>query len=311
MLDRLRDLYSPRREENTTEVLKKQFRRLQSPWGLLREKEPVLPETVEQTAETPLVSGPSVPATPAEPSALPMGTRLEPLIAEMEKELRSWPGASEGQPTLPDLWRRRQTDLRLLYLIADRSSDAVSVIESLPEEEQEFWQSLMLAMTYYRGTALSSDSPEERMVSTVDQLRIAARHAQSLSPLRIRRMTFCSAVNSFGNVDSFPTADFNPGQPVLIYAEIENFRAERTANGTWRSEFSAVMEIRRNDDAEPIETIRIGDISDESMSQRTDYFQSYEMTIPQLAPGRYALKIRLRDRSSQQQAESTLEFNIR
>lgn len=320
MLDRLRELYSPRREEpppqpqpqeNTSDVLRKQLRRLQSPWGLRREKEAVLPESLDQTADA------GLPATAVEASAdgsaaaLPTAAGLPGLIAELEAEVSQWPRDVDGQPVDLEAWRRRQTDLHLLYLVAERSGDAISAIDGLPEEEQEFWQAMMLAMTYYRGSAATADEQEARLAATAEQLRAAVRHVQSLSPLILSRVTFCSAVNSFGNVDAFPTADFNPGQPVLLYAEIDNFRGVRTAAGMWRSEFSAVLEIRRNDEAEPIESIRISEIVDEATTPRTDYFQTYELTIPQLAPGRYAVRVSLRDKNSQQQAEASVEFNIR
>lgn len=313
MLDRLRVLYTPRREENPGEAIRKQFRRLPSPWGLLREREAeptVIPEQSADASPFPGVQGP-----PSEPGAVSpsseMSSGLSTVIQQLEQTLNSWPRDSEGYPTDPDEWRRRQTDLRLLYLVADRSSDAVSAIESLPPEEQEFWQSLMLAMTYYRSTPQSGSSREELMASTGDQLKAAGRHASTLSVLSIRRVAFCSAINSFGNIDGFPSADFNPGQPVLIYAEIENFRAERTAEGTWRSDFSADLHICRNDETVPIESIRIGEIIDESTTPRMDYFQSYELTIPQLAKGHYTARISLRDKNSLQRASAALEFNIR
>lgn len=315
MLDRLRDLYTPRRDDNPSDVIRKQFRRLQTPWGLLRDREPELPQSTEpnvQSADASVIEpAPSEVREPSEVIFGGPGTRgLELLIAEIEAELRAWPRDQAGRPDQSSDWRRRQTDLRLLYLIADRSSDAVSAIELLPVEEQEFWQAMMLAMACYRGLHQDEDR-DERLAATADQLRSAVRHASALSPLQIHRIAFCSAINSFGNVDTFPTADFHPGQPVLIYAEVQNFRSERTADGYWRSRFSAVLEICRNDESQPIESIRIEEITDESTSPRTDYFQSYELTVPQLARGLYTVRISLRDRISQHQTTSSMEFNIR
>ncbi len=312
MLDRLRDLYSPRRDDNPSDVFRKQFRRLQNPWGLLRDRESEQPQSAVQSADA---SGTEpVPAEVREPSEVVSGNTesrgLELLIAEIEAELEAWPRDQSGRPEHSSVWRRRQTDLRLLYLIADRSGDAVSAIELLPADEQEFWQAMMLAMACYRGLHADEDR-EERLAATADQLRSAVRHASSLSPLQIQRIAFCSAINSFGNVDTFPTADFHPGQPVLIYAEVQNFRSERTVEGHWRSRFSAVLEICRNDETQPIESIRIEEITDESTSPRTDYFQSYELTVPQLARGLYTVRISLRDTISQHQTTSSLEFNIR
>lgn len=310
MFDRLRELYTPRREETPTEVLRKQFRRLQTPWGMLREKEPVLPQLPDQSLQIPSADSVTamIPDEPAE--QMPPGTAVQPLIDELEAELKAWRRDADGMPEDTVQWRKRQTDLRLLYLIAERSGDAASAIEMLPSAEQEFWQALMLAMTYYRTSDPDQDRADQ-LAQTADQLRTAARYAASMSPLKIRRLAFCSAINSFGNIDLFPTADFSPGQPVLIYAEVQNFRSTLTPGGTWHSEFAAVIDICRNDEMDPIESIRVSEIVDESTSRRTDYFQGYELTIPQLARGHYKMRISLRDRLSQQQTTASLGFNIR
>ena len=169
---------------------------------------------------------------------------------------------------------------------------------------------MMLAMSSFREDVSITES-EDRLQATAEQLRSAVRHLQALSPLTIRRLAFCNRINSFGNIETFPTTDFNPGQPLLIYAEIENFRSERSFAGTYESRFSAHIEILRNNESEPVESIRVAEIIDESTSPRTDYFQSYELTIPQLAPGRYTLRLLVNDEISSEDAIATLAFHVR
>ncbi len=209
-------------------------------------------------------------------------------------------------------WRRRQTDLRMLYLIAGRSAESIRVIESLPEKEQEFWQSMMLAMESYRRSD-DSAARAEQLTETLEYVRTASRQLQPLSTMKIRRLNFCNRIDGFGSFSVFPTSDFNAGQPLLLYAEIENYRSELTADSRYRSEFAAMIEFYREGETEPIatRTIRLPEIEDLCSAERTDYFQSYELTVPSLSPGKYTLRLRVRDQLSLQTATTELPFEIR
>lgn len=314
VFDRLRELYSPPKESNTSDRIRRQFRRIPDPLGLLRDSETTTDAVVpSQTADATNAAAPdSHPEIPVNSDATSFSNRLQPLIAELQDELQQWPRETTGQISDVESWRRKQTDLRLLWLISGQSADAISAIEALPPEEQEFWQALMLAMTYYRQAASEGSSRDEQLQSTADQLRAAFQHVQSLSRVSIRRAAFCSNINSFGNIDTFPTADFTTGQPVLVYVEVDNLRADRTNSGTYRSECSAVLEILRDGDEQPVETLRIQKIADESTTLRTDYYQGFELTIPShLEPGHYSVRVRLTDLVTRRQCDATLEFNVR
>ena len=353
MLNRLRDLYSPQRdvpprasaesetpprEENTGEMLKKQFRRIPGPWGLLREKPPESPVPPATTAELPQTfETPPDKAEPVTPEhsidAGQISLTIGELIRTLENNLKQWPRDDSGNAENPELWRRQQADLRLLYLLADRSGDAVSAIESLPPEEQELWQSMVMAMDHYRGPLPpSSEQPETepaeddsstnepgpersvQLMAVAEQLRSAVQHAQALSPLTIRRSSFCTAINGFASFDEVPASSFTAGQPVLIYMELDNFRSERTETGIYRSAFSASLEILRVDDQgeHQVEVFPLPSIEDEATARRTDFFQSFELVIPSHLPeGTYQVRILLRDQLSQQQARTTLPFTVR
>jgi hypothetical protein len=355
MLNRLRDLYSPRTEEKVEEKAeenpKKSFRRIPGPWDLLREKPASEPPDPARTVDAAATDRPSsedtAPRNEAENESVEseaavsdladsettdsLDKRIAALTGVLEAELKSWPRDDSGQVANSELWRRRQSDLRLLYLIANRSGDAVSAIESLPANEQELWQAMIMAMDHYRGhlptglepalesgAEIDSDTApaarEKEMRVVAEQLRSAVRYAQELAPLTIRRISFCSSVDGFGIIDEIPTSSFTAGQPALIYAEIDNFRSETAGDGTYRTQFSATLEIRRVDEdgSQLIEAIPVPEISDSTTTRRTDYFQSFELTIPShLTEGRYEIRIILMDLLSRQHAESILPFIVR
>lgn len=320
MLDRFRNLYAPKPEESADRQ-RRSNRRWTDPFGLLKERE----ESVEpQEPSRPSAADADSEMSSAEPDAGRQKKReaqlenavagtpesaLNTCVAELEKELRNWPGAESGKPDRPEEWRRRQTDLRMLYLISGRSAESVRIIESLPAEEQEFWQAMMMAANHYRK-ADETTSRAVQISEAVNQVRAAARHLQPLAKLELYRLQFCSRIDGFGNVTAFPTSDFEPGQRLLLYAGIRNFRSEVTAEGHYRTEFAAVIEFRREEDGEVLETIRLPEILDECDEERTDYFQSFELTAPALE-GAYFVRIQVRDQLTLQTAESQLKINIR
>ena len=316
VLDKLRGLYTPRRDESISKRNRKSTPRWTNPFGLLRDPET---ETVDATlgattplpatAESALSAAESVDTTEAAQGSEAL---LEPLIAQVEKELAQWPTLPNGNPQNEVEWRRHQTDLRMLYLIAGRSAESIRVIELLPEKEQEFWQSMMLAMESYRRSD-DSAARTEQLTETLAYVRTASRQLQPLSTMKIRRLNFCNRIDGFGAFSVFPTSDFNAGQPLLLYAEIENYRSELTSDGQYRSEFAAMIEFFREGETEPIasRTIQLPEIEDLCSAERTDYFQSYELTVPSLSPGKYTLRLRVRDQLSLQTATTDLPFDIR
>ena len=314
MLDRLRGLYNPRIDENT-DKLRKQIRRWPDPFGLLKDRE----EPVAPGAESNLVPGSpdagqqsadlGLPQQPPVTELTPENSHIQSAIQELEAELSAWPQKMSGEADRAVEWRQKQTDLRLLYMIAGKSAESVRIIESLPEEEQEFWQSLMMSMNSYRETSAEVDRTEQ-LTESLHHLRTASKKLQPLSRLTIQRSMLCDRIDGFGNVVAFPTSNFEPGQRVLVYTELQNFQSELTDDGKYRSEFAARIEFMREGDDEVLEKIQVLQIEDLCDVERTDYFQSFELTLPALE-GKYRMRIMLRDYLSQQVAESSLEFSVR
>jgi hypothetical protein len=319
VLDRLRRGLAPPRLEDNTDKLRRQMRRWQDPFGLLKDR-----DTPEGTAATPAVSTPDPVAselnaaapgatatTDVMTSTVPVAASspLESAITLLEQELAEWPRDAAGRPERRAEWRRRQSDLRLMYLVADRPAEAVRVIEALSPAEQEFWQSLLLAISSCRSAQDTLEgSPEVNLA--VDQLQHARQRLQPLATLALPRVLFCDRIDGFGRVSQYPSADFDPGQRVLVYAEIRNFQSQLTDDARYRSEFKAELEFLRDGDDEVLQSVKLPSIVDECTSERTDYFHTYELTVPALS-GRYQLRLELQDRISGQVTESRLHFTVR
>ncbi|MEZ6125060.1 MAG: hypothetical protein R3C49_18090 [Planctomycetaceae bacterium] len=309
MLDRLKGLY-PNGNSSPGNLLKRQFQKLQNPWNVFRERQesdPVAAAPSQPIPERATTVGPTEPVEEA-PSRSDL---VEQLILATVEELRAWPKGPGGQPNRPEEYLKRQQDLRLLSLIADRPGAAAMAIEDLPPGEQDFWQDVMLALAQYRAPG-GDVSHSEHLSVAADQLRSAVRHLAPLARLTIQRFEICSRIRSYGRIDSFPVNEFDPGSPLLLYVELQNFSTERTSAGTQKTQFDALLQIFEEGNDDPKETIDLVGISDEATSDRWDYYQSFELNLPShLRSGQYKIRIRLQDRISGQTAESFVEFRIR
>ncbi|MEO2029674.1 MAG: hypothetical protein ABGZ23_27700 [Fuerstiella sp.] len=305
VFDRLRGLYDTSAESGPREIFKRQFQRLQPSWSPFRERDeqPVQLPPEEQAVDV------TVDAAETPSAASPL---LLQLIAETTAELNNWPGLENGTPQNVDQFRRRHQDLRLLQLVANQPGEAIAAIETMPPAEQDFWQELMLGLAQYRSVPEEADR-EVALTNAAGQLTFAVRRLAPVAALRCRRLDICSRIFSYGRIETFPSNDFEPGQPILLYAELENFTTEPTSTGSRRTSFDAQLQILHEDEsADPIETINLSNITDESSSERSDYYQSFELTVPShLARGTYRIRIRLRDRISGKATQEVVSFQVR
>jgi hypothetical protein len=308
VFDRLRGLYDPSVDSGPRQSWKEQFQKLQPSWSPFRERgEPTaLLPTESREAESLEVTADAA-ETAAETSLL-----LRQLIAETVDELHNWPGLANGTPENINQFQRRHQDLRLLQLVANQPGEAIAAIDTMPPAEQDFWQELMLGLAQYRSVSQETDQ-ELALTNAAGQLTSAVRRLAPLAALRCRRLDICSRIFSYGRVETFPSNDFEAGQPILLYAELENFTTEATPSGTRRTRFDAQVQILHEDDsADPIETINLANITDEASSERSDYYQSFELTLPShLARGTYRIRVRLRDQISGKATTEVVSFQVR
>lgn len=305
MIDRLRGIYGSSSEQGSRSRW-----RLPSPWSVFRDKEESDAVSAADSSAKPVqTADTAVPLVESPVSAVnPM---LQDLIEQMRREISDWPRLANGTYQNRDELARRQQDLRLLYLIADDPGNAISAIDAMSPREQEFWQEAMLGLAQFRSFDGQGQNPEQRITNTVGQFRSAVRKLIPSAALRIRRMDVCSQIYSFGRVETFPSNTFTPGQPILLYVELENFATQSTRDGSYRTSFDARLQFFAEGDDEPIETKDLPEITDEATSERTDYYQSFELNLPShLNNGDYRIGIQLLDRNSGRTAKGSVQFRI-
>lgn len=315
MLTRLKGLYDPSEDGVARRIWKAQIPKLPNPWSVFRDREEPVAPSPDQFAEAetsefnfPDTNEPVI--TEIKPTAASTSL-LTQLVAEYENRLANWPKTPAEWIENPNQFRKLQQELRLLYLLQDRPEEAVTAIDLLSPAEQQFFQSLVMSLAEYRK-AQASDSPSPHYTGSVHQLRSAVHALSPLADLRIRRLEICSRIHSYGRIETFPSNDFDPGRPLLLYVELENFGTSTTSSGRYLASFDATLQIVEKENGLVKETIRLTDITDESTSARSDYFQSYDLTLPShLMTGEYEIRLKMRDKFSGKTAEQVVGFQVR
>ena len=254
----------------------------------------------------------SLPNTPL--SAGPQGAywqeELERLTALIEAEV----GAA--QPGMTDQERlayvKHHVWLRMLHLMAEQPQLAQQAIPGIDPSEQEFWTELFWAISNYFDARHLPD-PADRAALTVAQLDAAKRRLQRQAPLELLNTSFCYKINSFGNYERYERDEFRPGQPVLLYAELRNFRSEPTNAGSYTTRLRSRIELRRGGaDGEVVDENTFPATEDLCRSVRNDYFHSYKIDLPQhLSPGPHTLVLIVEDELSGKTATETIGLLIR
>jgi hypothetical protein len=218
---------------------------------------------------------------------------------------------SQLGPVERETYLRNHVNLRLFYLANNQNERALDAIPGIPPAEQEFWQQMFWSLSQYRNSDAVPDRTE-RITQTVSQLRAALQRLQETAKLQLRNVSFCRRINGYGNYERFENDVFKPGDPVLVYAEIENFRSEPTTSGQYRTILRSVLQIVPEAGGESVDKVTLRPVEDVCRSPRRDYFNSYEFTIPNnISPGRYVLDISVEDRLSGKSTTQSVAFVVK
>ena len=122
-------------------------------------------------------------------------------------------------------------------------------------------------------------------------------------------MAFCREVQSYGSIKRFERREFSPGQRLLLYAEINNFRSENTAKGyhtSLRGSFHIFDSSGHRVDKRESTTTE-----EHCISPRRDYFIGCDFHLPtNISPGRHTLKLTVEDLKSHKVGESSIDFTV-
>jgi hypothetical protein len=202
-----------------------------------------------------------------------------------------------------------QARLRMLYLLAGRRDDAMRPLPSAPRATQDYWTSQIYGLSTWMDSERTPD-PARRAAETKRILSEALKQLGDTAPLTVRNLTFCTAVKYYGSFDAVKSAEFAPGQKVLLYAEVENFHTEPSPKGfhtvvkfSWQ-----ILDSHGN---------RVGDYAsatseDHSLTPKHEFFLTKLFFLPDsMASGRYTLQFTVEDELGHKVGQSSTELTIR
>jgi hypothetical protein len=201
-----------------------------------------------------------------------------------------------------------QARLRMLYLLAGRRDDAMRPLPAASPAAQDYWSSQIYGLSTWMDAEKTPDG-SRRAGETKRILSEALSQLGETAPLAVRNLTFCSEVFRFGSFTAMKSADFTPGQKVLLYAEIDNLHTESSAKGYhWAVKISGqIFDNKGNRMAD------CGSSTAEETYQtpRHDFFVSKLYYLPRLVPGSYALQLTIEDTLGHKVGQSSIDFTVR
>ncbi|MBA4019823.1 MAG: hypothetical protein C0483_21875 [Pirellula sp.] len=202
----------------------------------------------------------------------------------------------------------RHAWLRMLYLTAGRRDDALKPIPGIGPAEQDFWREQLYALAACLDTERQTDAAKRSAEARMHLAKADARLGES-GTLAVRNLAFCTQVSSYGVYEKFEDYKFKPNQPLILYAEVQNFKSEESSKGfhtALRSSYQILdgqgRRVAENDLALTEEYCR---------NQRRDYFLRYFLSVPdRIYDGNYTLQLTIVDTLSQKIGTSTIEFTV-
>lgn len=176
--------------------------------------------------------------------------------------------------------------------------------ESLPPHH---YNALRAVITKTKGESSSGQQLD-------DLFRQALDVVSETSELGIKKAAICNEVNGFGKFNQFESNQFRPGDEVLLYCEIENFATEdiEVAEGTvHQCEFKAQVEyINGNGETDHVQSL--AKITDQSKSDRRDFYILFRIRIPDLSSGDHSLQVQIQDKVGRKSArlDHPIRFHI-
>jgi hypothetical protein len=129
------------------------------------------------------------------------------------------------------------------------------------------------------------------------------------SPLVVRNMAFCTEVISYGVHTDVPATNFAAGQQLLLYAEIDDFKSQQSADGFYtalRSRYDIIDDWGRH-----VFVSELPAIDETCRNQRRDYFVRYFLTLPSdIEPGHYVLQLTVEDTLGHTSGTSSIPMSI-
>ena len=139
----------------------------------------------------------------------------------------------------------------------------------------------------------------------MEHLKSAVIELQELSELSIARIEFCSGVSGYGQFVTMDLDEFQSDSTTLVYCEIENFLPVKETVGdreVFATRLECQLEILDQDD-NVVQSVDFPVVEDIAINHRRDFYMHLPLTLANLPPGSYTVKLDVKDLGSQKSAK--------
>jgi len=152
-------------------------------------------------------------------------------------------------------------------------------------------------------------SPVSATASAAELPVEAGEPTRESTLLELSQLTFCENVYGYGAYEPYDEARFSPAEQVLLYVEVENYHSESTKDGTV-TKLAATYQLL-DERGERVDGGEFPDVEDSCRSRRRDFHIQYGLVLPdKIAPGKYQLRLAMRDLQSDQVGQAIIGFEI-
>ena len=260
----------------------------------------------ESTPPKTLAAPSGIQTAPEAPTAVAGGTAAspEPALAQL---IRLYEQKAGANPT--DVKAAR--NLRLLHFLAGEDEKCLQDLPGLPADEQSLWRGLMWTLVNVRDRTGAASPPAQaaEVLTALNDVRAAA---QKLSPLELGDVRFCERINGFGDYLPRPGNRFRPNDSLRLYGEIRNFASLKGDDGLYRVRLCERLALE-TPDGQTVWQQTFDNIEDTCRRPRQDFFLTTTTRLavpPQTAPGKYALRVTVEDKTSGKSAAVRLDLEL-
>ncbi len=241
-----------------------------------------------------------IPAAFASDSPDVWRSTVDAAIRQLEQATKSPPtNAAESEP---------HVHLRLLYLIAGRRDDALKPIPGLPVAHQDFWSLELYGLAAWLD-ARRQPVDELRASTSAAQLQQAATRLGQAGNLAVKNLALCTEISSYGTFTPFEKDEFQPGQQVLLYCEVENYKVAQTPQGHHTSLAGSYQILDAQ--GRRVHADDLPATEEYCQNPRRDYFIPYALYLPaKIYEGKYKLELSIEDTLSRRIGQATIDFSI-
>ncbi len=187
---------------------------------------------------------------------------------------------------------------------------ALELLKAYDPATQQVLISMMPVLVQLSEGKLQQMKREE-MDILLDQLTRVPPLLRPRASFQTNKLLLCREVQKFGVVDAFPAGhEFRPGDMVYLYAELANFTCAADPRDGYSVALASHLELKDEAGA----AVWKADPREDPERVATppqDYYRAYRFCVPPtLAPGKYALSIRVTDKPTGRETAKAIEFHV-